>query len=140
MPLNETFTEIIAKLTQRIDELKARIGEVDTRSTMAYNTSVSLADAIKAQAEALRNLTTQVEALQTQVDNLTLIIDSNQAANTEMFDHLNNMYRDIANTRSVTTTTPPTADGTGLPGFVILDTKPETEFQNYVYIYPRDQK
>ena len=41
-------------------------------------------------------------------------------------------------TRSVTTTTPPTADGTGLPGFVVLDTKPETEYQNYVYIYPRD--
>ena len=44
----------------------------------------------------------------------------------------------IENTRSVTTTTPPTADGTGLPGFVILDTKPETEYQNYVYIYPRN--
>ena len=43
-------------------------------------------------------------------------------------------------TRSVTTTTPPTADGTGLPGFVVLDTKPETEYQNYVYIYPRDLK
>ena len=41
-------------------------------------------------------------------------------------------------TRSVTTTTPPTADGTGLPGFVVLDTKPETEYQNYVYIYPRE--
>ena len=41
-------------------------------------------------------------------------------------------------TRSVTTTTPPTADGTGLPGFVVLDTKPETEYNNYVYIYPRD--
>ena len=41
-------------------------------------------------------------------------------------------------TRSVTTTTPPTADGTGLPAFVVLDTKPETEYQNYVYIYPRD--
>ena len=41
-------------------------------------------------------------------------------------------------TRSVTTTTPPTADGTGLPGFVVLDTKPETEYQNYVYIYPRN--
>lgn len=41
-------------------------------------------------------------------------------------------------TRSVTTTTPPTADGTGLPGFVVLDTKPETEYKNYVYIYPRD--
>ena len=44
----------------------------------------------------------------------------------------------IENTRSVTTTTPPTADGTGLPGFVVLDTKPETEYQNYVYIYPRN--
>ena len=43
-------------------------------------------------------------------------------------------------TRSVTTITPPTADGTGLPAFVILDTKPETEYQNYVYIYPRDLK
>ena len=106
MPLNETFTEIIAKLTQRIDELKAQISEVDTRSTTAYNTSVSLADAIKAQAEALANLKTEVD--------------------------------DIANTRSVTFTTPPTADSTGLPAFVILDTKPETEYKNYVYIYPRD--
>lgn len=106
MPLNETFTEIIAKLTQRIDELKAQIGEVDTRSTTAYNTSVSLADAIKAQAEALANLTTEVN--------------------------------NIANTRSVTFTTPPTADSTGLPAFVILDTKPETEYNNYVYIYPRN--
>ena len=41
-------------------------------------------------------------------------------------------------TRSVTTTTPPTADGEGLPGFVILDTKPETEYKNYVYIYPKE--
>ena len=41
-------------------------------------------------------------------------------------------------TRSVTTTTPPTADGTGLPAFVVLDTKPEVEYKNYVYIYPRD--
>ena len=106
MPVNETFTEIIAKLTQRIDELKAQIGEVDTRSTTAYNTSVSLADAIKAQAEALANLKTEVD--------------------------------DIANTRSVTFTTPPTADSTGLPAFVVLDTKPETEYQNYVYIYPRN--
>lgn len=40
--------------------------------------------------------------------------------------------------RSETFTTPPTADGTGLPAFVILDTKPETEYKNYVYIYPRD--
>ena len=41
-------------------------------------------------------------------------------------------------TRSVTTTTPPTADGTGLPGFVILDAKPATEYKNYVYIYPKE--
>ena len=106
MPLNETFTEIIAKLTQRIDELKTQMGEVDTRSTTAYNTSVSLADAIKAQKEALAALKTQVN--------------------------------DIANTRSVTTTTPPTADGTGLPAFVVLDAKPEMEYNNYVYIYPRE--
>lgn len=44
----------------------------------------------------------------------------------------------LANNTSRTTTTPPTADGTGLPGFVILDTKPETEYQNYVYIYPKE--
>ena len=51
---------------------------------------------------------------------------------------LQTRVNNIENTRSVTTTTPPTADGTGLPGFVILDTKPETEYQNYVDIYPRD--
>ena len=106
MPLNETFTGIIEKLTQRIDELKAQMDALDIKSTTAYNTSVSLVDAIKAQAEALA-------ALQTQVN-------------------------DIANTRSVTFTTPPTADSTGLPAFVVLDTKPETEYQNYVYIYPRN--
>ena len=106
MPVNEIITETIAKLTQRIDELKAQIGELDIKSTTAYNTSVSLADAIKKQAEALAALKTQVN--------------------------------DIANTRSVTFTTPPTADSTGLPAFVVLDTKPETEYQNYVYIYPRN--
>lgn len=113
MPLNETFTEIIAKLTQRIEELKTQISELktqtselDTKYTTTYNTSVSLADAIKAQAEALRVLKTEVD--------------------------------DIAANTSRTTTTPPTADGTGLPGFVVLDTKPATEYKNYVYIYPRD--
>ena len=108
MPLNETITGIIEKLTQRIDELKSRIDGVDTKSTMAYNTSVSLADAIKAQAEQLKKLNTQVQ--------------------------------DLDDNTSRTTTTPPTADGEGLPGFVILGTKPETEYQNYVYIYPRDLK
>ena len=51
---------------------------------------------------------------------------------------LQTRVNNIENTRSVTTTTPPTADGTGLPGFVILDTKPETEYKNYVYIYPKE--
>ena len=106
MPANEIFTEIIAKLTQRIDELKAQIGELDIRSTTAYNTSVSLADAIAKQKKEL-------EAQKQEINNLK-------------------------ETRSVTTTTPPTADGTGLPAFVVLDTKPETEYNNYVYIYPRD--
>lgn len=109
MPLNDIFNEAIAKLTQRIDELKSQIGEVDTRSTMAYNTSVSLADAIAEQKRKLEAMTAQVNELETQMA-----------------------------TRSVTTTTPPTADGTGLPGFVVLDTKPTAEYKNYVYIYPRD--
>ena len=99
MPANEILTGIIEKLTQRIDELKAQMDALDIKSTTAYNTSVSLADAIKAQQEEIKKL---------------------------------------KETRSVTTTTPPTADGTGLPGFVVLDTKPETEYQNYVYIYPRN--
>ena len=116
MPLNETFTGIIEKLTQRIEELKTQMGEVDARSTRAYNTSISLAEAIAAQKRALEALTAQVNELETQVNELE----------TQMA------------TRSRTTTTPPTADGEGLPGFVILDTKPETEYQNYVYIYPRD--
>ena len=51
---------------------------------------------------------------------------------------LQTRVNNIENTRSVTTTTPPTADGEGIPGFVILDTKPETEYKNYVYIYPKE--
>ena len=115
MPLNDTITGIIEKITKRIEELKTQIGELNTRTseldtkyTTTYNQSISLADAIKAQAEKLRELNTQVNELE--------------------------------NSTSRTTTTPPTADGTGLPGFVILDTKPGTEYNNYVYIYPRDQK
>ena len=57
-----------------------------------------------------------MEALQSQIDELKAQIAS----------------------RSETFTTPPTADGTGLPAFVVLDTKPETEYKNYVYIYPRN--
>ena len=111
MPLNETFTGIIEKLTARIDELKAKEGEVDTRSTMAYNQSVSLADAIAKMKQELAAQKEQVNELETQMA-----------------------------TRSKTFTTAPTADGTGLPDFVVLDAKPETEYQNYVYLYPRDQK
>ena len=51
---------------------------------------------------------------------------------------LQTRVNNIENTRSITTTTPPTADGTGIPGFVVLDTKPETEYKNYVYIYPKE--
>ena len=72
--------------------------------------SQSIADAVNKMLEEMKQ---QIADLQTRVNN-------------------------IENTRSVTTTTPPTADGTGLPGFVVLDTKPETEYQNYVYIYPRN--
>ena len=106
MPANEIFTETIAKLTKRIEELKTQMDALDIKSTTAYNTSVNLADAIAQQKKEL--------AAQKQ--------------------EINNLKE----TRSVTTTTPPTADGTGLPGFVVLDTKPETEYQNYVYIYPRN--
>ena len=72
--------------------------------------STSIADAVN---KALEKLENKITALETRVNN-------------------------IENTRSVTTTTPPTADGTGLPGFVILDAKPETEYKNYVYIYPKE--
>ena len=74
--------------------------------------STSIADAVN---KALEKLENKIAALEIRVNN-------------------------IENTRSVTTTTPPTADGTGIPGFVVLDTKPETEYKNYVYIYPRDRK
>ena len=67
-------------------------------------------------AEAIAELKRRVDAMETEVNELKA-----QMA-----------------TRSVTTTTPPTADGTGLPGFVILDAKPETEYNNYVYIYPKE--
>ena len=55
----------------------------------------------------------------------------------EQIAELTTRANNIENTRSITTTTPPTADGEGLPGFVVLNTKPETEYKNYVYIYPR---
>ena len=83
-------------------------------------------------------LTQELAAAKADIINLSQIIESIQAENVEMFNHLSILYNDIANTRSVTTTTPPTSDGTGLPAFVVLDTKPEVEYKNYVYIYPRD--
>ena len=67
-------------------------------------------------AEAIAKMTKQVNDLETEVNELKA-----QMA-----------------TRSVTTTTPSTADGEGLPGFVVLDTKPEIEYKNYVYIYPEE--
>lgn len=67
-------------------------------------------------ADAIAELKRRVDAMETQINELKA-----QMA-----------------TRSVTTTTPPTADGEGLPGFVVLGTKPETEYKNYIYIYPRD--
>ena len=76
MPANEIITEIIAKLTQRIDELKTQMDALDIKSTTAYNTSVSLAEAIAQQKKEL--------AAQKQ--------------------EINNLKE----TRSVTTTTPPT--------------------------------
>ena len=79
-----------------------------------------------------------LESLQQQIDVLTQVINSMQAENAEMFNNLSILYNDIADTRSETITTPPTADGTGLPAFVVLDTKPEVEYKNYVYIYPKE--
>ena len=70
---------------------------------------MAIADVIAQMAKQIKDLETEVNELQAQMA-----------------------------TRSVTTTTPPTADGTGLPGFVVLGTKPETEYRNYVYIYPAE--
>ena len=67
----------------------------------------------------------------------TSIADAISKALNELQKQIDELKAQMA-TRSVTTTTPPTADGEGLPGFVILDTKPETEYKNYVYIYPKE--
>ena len=113
MPLNETFTGIIEKLTQRIEELKAQIGDLKTKTSeldTKYTTTYNQSISL---ADAIAQQAEKLRAMTEQVNEL----DSNT---------------------SRTTTTPPTADGTGLPGFVILDTKPATEYQNYVYIYPKE--
>ena len=67
----------------------------------------------------------------------TSIADAISKALNELQKQIDELKAQMA-TRSVTTTTPPTADGTGLPGFVILDAKPATEYNNYVYIYPKE--
>ena len=113
MPVNEIITETIAKLTQRIDELKTQIGELKTHTNeldTKYTTTYNQSISL---ADAIAQQAEKLKAMTAQVN-------------------------ELENNTSRTTTTPPTADGTGLPGFVILDTKPETEYQNYVYIYPRN--
>ena len=113
MPLNDIINGAIEKLTQRIEELKTQIGELKTHTSeldTKYTTTYNQSISL---AEAIAQQKEKLEAMTAQVN-------------------------ELENNTSRTTTTPPTADGTGLPGFVILDAKPETEYQNYVYIYPRN--
>ena len=113
MPVNDIIAETIAKLTARIDELKTQISELKTQTSeldAKYTTTYNTSVNL---ADAIAKQKKELEAQKQEINNLK-------------------------ETRSITTTTPPTADGTGLPGFVVLDTKPETEYQNYVYIYPRN--
>ena len=86
-------------------------------------------------------LKTQISELKTQTSELDTKYTTTYNTSVSLADAIAKQQQalaDLANNTSRTTTTPPTADGTGLPGFVILDTKPATEYQNYVYIYPRD--
>ena len=112
MPLNETITGIIEKITKRIDELKAQIGDLKTK-------------------------TSELDTKYTTTYNQSISLADAIKAQAEALANLTTQVNDLDDNTSRTTTTPPTADGTGLPGFVILDTKPETEYNNYVYIYPR---
>ena len=88
-------------------------------------------DELKSQMGELRTQVGEVDTKSTMAYNQSGSLADAVAA-------LTREVKNLKETRSVTTTTPPTADGTGLPGFVVLDTKPETEYQNYVYIYPRN--
>ena len=115
MPLNETFTGIIEKITKRIDELKAQIGELKTHTNELDTKYTATYNQSISLADAIAQQAEKLKAMTAQVN-------------------------ELENNTSRTTTTPPTADGTGLPGFVILDTKPATEYQNYVYLYPRELK
>ena len=113
MPVNEIITETIAKLTQRIEELKSQIGELKTK-------------------------TSELDTKYTTTYNQSISLADAIKAQAEQLKKLNTQVQDLDDNTSRTTTTPPTADGEGLPGFVILDAKPETEYQNYVYLYPRN--
>ena len=115
MPLNDIINGAIEKLTQRIEELKSQIGELKTH-------------------------TNELDTKYTTTYNQSISLADAIKAQAEALANLTAQVNELETNTSRTTTTPPTADGTGLPGFVILDTKPETEYQNYVYIYPRDQK
>ena len=115
MPLNDIINGAIEKLTQRIDELKTQMGE-------------------------LRTQVGELDTKYTTTYNQSISLADAIAQQAEKLKAMTEQVNELENSTSRTTTTPPTADGTGLPGFVILDTKPETEYQNYVYIYPRDQK
>ena len=113
MPANEIFTETIAKLTKRIEELKTQISELKTQ-------------------------TNELDTKYTTTYNTSVGLADAIAQQKEALAKLNTKVNDLDANTSRTTTTPPTADGTGLPGFVVLDTKPETEYKNYVYIYPKE--
>ena len=89
----------------------------------------------------IEELKTQISELKTQTSELDTKYTTTYNTSVSLADAIAKQQQalaDLANNTSRTTTTPPTADGTGLPGFVILDAKPATEYQNYVYIYPRN--
>ena len=113
MPLNDIINGAIEKLTQRIEELKTQIGDLKTQ-------------------------TNELDAKYTRTYNQSVSLADAIAQQAEKLRAMTEQVNELDNNTSRTTTTPPTADGTGLPGFVILDTKPETEYNNYVYIYPRN--
>ena len=86
-------------------------------------------------------LKTQISELKTQTSELDTKYTTTYNTSVSLADAIAKQQEQLANlvnNTSRTTTTPPTADGEGLPGFVVLDTKPATEYQNYVYIYPRN--
>ena len=113
MPLNDIITETIAKLTKRIEELKTQIGDLKTQ-------------------------TNELDTKYTRTYNQSISLADAIAQQAEKLREMTAQVNELDANTSRTTTTPPTADGTGLPDFVVLDTKPEVEYKNYVYIYPKD--